>query len=123
MDISMLDKMSKTPARPPLKPAAFHILLALASEPRHGLGIADEVESITGGAVQLGPGTLYRTLKDLTAGGLIREVRAPGPDADPRRRYYAPTDAGRAALEADVARYDRLSRLARKRGVLPAQAP
>jgi len=115
--------MSKrTEPSAPLKPAAFHILLTLSGGPCHGLGIADEVEEITGGAVQLPPGTLYRSLKEMTAGGLIRETRAPGSDADPRRRYYAITESGRAALQADAARYDRLSRLARKRGVLPAQA-
>jgi DNA-binding PadR family transcriptional regulator len=106
----------------PLKPAAFHILLTLSGGPRHGLGIADEVEEITGGAVQLPPGTLYRSLKELTASGLIREVRAPEADADPRRRYYAITESGRSALQADAMRYERLFRLARKRGVLPAQA-
>ena len=115
--------MSKrTEPSTPLKPAAFHILLTLSGGPRHGLGIADEVEEITGGAVQLPPGTLYRSLKEMTASGLIRETRAPESDADPRRRYYVMTEAGRAALQADAARYDRLSRLARKRGVLPAQA-
>ena len=115
--------MSKrTEPSTPLKPAAFHILLTLSGGPRHGLGIADEVEEITGGAVQLPPGTLYRSLKEMTASGLIRETRAPESDADPRRRYYAITEPGRAALQADAARYDRLSRLARKRGVLPAQA-
>ena len=106
--------------RRPLKPAVFHILLALAAEERHGLGIADEIEDITGGAVRLGPGTLYRSLKAMAADGLIRESRARDADADPRRRYYALTEAGRHALETDAARYDRLSRLARKRGVLPA---
>ena len=113
----------RTGDRSPLKQAAFHIMLALAGEERHGLGIADEVESITDGAVQLGPATLYRTLKELTTDGLIREVRMRGVDVDPRRRYYALTDRGRQALQVDAHRYDRLSRLARKRGVLPAQAP
>ena len=106
----------------PLKPAAFHILLALSSDPLHGLGIADEIERITAGAVQLGPGTLYRLLKQLSADGLIRETRPPEADVDPRRRYYGLTAAGRHALEADAARYEKLSQLARKRGVLPAQA-
>ena len=110
----------RTTNQPPLKPAAFHILLALANGERHGLGIADEIESITTGAMQLGPGTLYRSLKELTASGLIREVRMRGAGVDPRRRHYGLTDAGRQALQADAARYDRLSRLARKRGVLPA---
>ena len=104
----------------PLKPAVFHILLALARDERHGLGIADEIEEITGGAVRLGPGTLYRSLKQMAADGLIRESRVRNADVDPRRRYYTLTDAGRDALETDAARYDRLSRLARKRGVLPA---
>ena len=103
----------------PLKSAAFHILLSLAGESRHGLGIADEVERITDGAVRLGPATLYRSLKEMSAAGCIREVKARDADADPRRRYYSITAAGRAALEADAARYDRLSRLARQRGVLP----
>ena len=106
--------------RRPLKPAVFHILLALAGEERHGLGIADEIEEATGGVVRLGPGTLYRSLKQMAADGLIRELRVRDADVDPRRRYYALTDAGRDALEADAIRYDRLSRLARKRGVLPA---
>jgi DNA-binding PadR family transcriptional regulator len=123
MVISILDTMGRSHRSKPLKPAAFHILLALASEVRHGLGIADEIDTITGGAVQLGPATLYRTLKELVAIGLIREVRARAEDADPRRRYYALTDTGRLALRADAARYDRLSRLARKRGVLPAEMP
>lgn len=111
--------MRKKGAQRPLRPAVFHILLALANEQRHGLGIADEVEAITGSAVRLGPGTLYRCLKEMAVEGLIRETKAPEGDADPRRRYYALTEAGRHALEADAARYDRLSRLARKRGILP----
>ena len=113
--------MSNRPRRP-LKTAVFHILLTVCAGPRHGLGIADEVETITDGAIQIGPATLYRSLKQMTAAGLLRECRAPEGDADPRRRFYAITSQGRGALEADAARYDRLARLARKRGVLPAQA-
>ena len=50
----------------PLKPVVFHILLALAEAPRHGLGISEEVEEITAGSMVLGPGTLYRSLKMIT---------------------------------------------------------
>jgi DNA-binding PadR family transcriptional regulator len=95
--------------------------MSLAAGDRHGLGIQDEVEEMTGGAVQLPPGTLYRCLKEMAAGRLIREVRPPSA-ADPRRRYYSLTAPGRAALEAEVGRIDRLARLARRRGVRPAQA-
>ena len=114
--------MNRRSSSTPLKPAVFHILLALSAGPRHGLGIADEIEALTSGAMRLGPATLYRSLGKMSDAGLIRETRAPEPGADPRRRFYAMTASGRVALEADAALYDRLSRLARRRGVLPAQA-
>ncbi|MFW6201824.1 MAG: PadR family transcriptional regulator, partial [Gemmatimonadota bacterium] len=77
-----------------LRPAVFHILLALAERDLHGLGIADWVEEATAGAVDLGPGTLYRSLKELAERGLVRETEAPEAGADPRRKYYAITAEG-----------------------------
>ena len=68
-----------------LKPSVFHILLALGDHPMHGLGIAEWIEHTTGGAVELGPGTLYRSLKEMVDDGLIRETPAPADDVDPRR--------------------------------------
>ena len=41
----------------PLRPAVFHILLALAGEDLHGLAIAKAVDRVTAGSVTLGPGT------------------------------------------------------------------
>ena len=115
--------MPEDAARSPrLTPPIFQILLALSGGPLHGLGIADEVEAFTDGAVVLPPGTLYRSLKVMSHAGLIREIRAKDPGADPRRRVYGLTGAGRAALEVDALHYDRLARLARKRGILPAPA-
>lgn len=104
-----------------LRPAFFHILLALSREPLHGLGIADDVERVTGGAMELGPGTLYRSLKEMTEAGLIRDARAPE-DADPRRRYYDLTPRGRERLAEEVARVDRVLQVARERDVLPERA-
>lgn len=102
----------------PLRRSVLHILLALSSAPRHGLGIADEVERITDGTIRLGPGTLYRSLKEMAERSLIEEV--PGPDdADPRRRYYEMTAQGRALLNAEVGRLDALVRAARERDVVP----
>lgn len=102
----------------PLRRPVLHILLALSPEARHGLGIADEVERITDGAVELGPGTLYRSLKEMSGRSLIEEVS--GPDgADPRRRYYRLTARGRALLSAEIARLDSLVRAARDRDVVP----
>lgn len=98
----------------PLRPPVFHILLALAESELHGLGIADSVEDASGGAVVLGPGTLYRSLKEMTDHGLIAQIEAPA-DADPRRRYYRSTSLGRSCLADEIHRLDRLVNLARSR--------
>lgn len=103
----------------PLKRAVFHILLALSARDLHGLGIAEEVERVTDGQIQLGPGTLYRSLKQMAERGLVRDVESPLPDDDPRRKYYGITEGGRAALEAEAARYERIVETIRERNVLP----
>ncbi len=100
----------------PLKPLDFAILLALNEQDRHGYGIMKVVNQQLRRRALLGPGTLYRTLKELREEGLIDHASAPV-DADPRRRYYRITPQGRRAahLEAtrmaawvDVARAGRL---------------
>ena len=103
----------------PLKPAVFHILLALSEKSQHGLGIADRVERATDGAVRLGPGTLYRSLKEMTREGLVCEIPAPAEDEDPRRKFHRLTEAGRAVLEAEAMRYQRIVDVAKERQVLP----
>ena len=93
---------------------AFHILVALARQPRHGYAIRQEVETRTDGQVRLWPATLYGLLADLTRQGLIEEIDgSKGPDDDPRRRYYSLTRAGRRFLESEATRLESLSRLAR----------
>ena len=108
--------------RTTLTQPAFHILLALAERELHGLGIADRVEDLTRGAVELGPGTLYRSLKEMVESGLIREARAPEGETDPRRKYYAITAAGRRAVAAEAAHLERLVQAARDRKLLPERA-
>jgi len=107
---------------PPLRAPVFHILLALSQGDLHGLGIADEVEQATDGSVELGPGTLYRSLKEMAESGLVREVAAAAEDADPRRKYYSLTEAGRSVVAAEAARFERLVQVARDRNVLPRRA-
>jgi len=106
----------------PLKHPVLHILLALAAGELHGLGIADWVEDTTEGALDLGPGTLYRSLKEMVELGLIRETGAPEADADPRRKYYAITAAGRKRVSAEASRLERLVEVARERKLLPRRA-
>jgi DNA-binding PadR family transcriptional regulator len=102
-----------------LKPAVFHILLALSENAQHGLGIADAVEQATDGAVRLGPGTLYRSLKEMVRNGLVCEIPPPAEGEDPRRKFHKITEGGRAVLEAEAGRYQRIVEVARERQVLP----
>jgi|AP95_1055475.scaffolds.fasta_scaffold03179_2 DNA-binding PadR family transcriptional regulator len=103
----------------PLRPAVFHILLALASGELHGLGIAETVDDATRGSVRLGPGTLYRSLKEMTRDGLIRDVPAPAEGEDPRRRFYSLTERGRAVVQSEAERLAHIVEVARASRVLP----
>jgi len=100
-----------------LTPAAFYVLLVLVEGPRHGYAIMAEVETLTGGQVKLGPGTLYRTVQRLLLDGLIDEARA-GPGEDSRRVVYQLSPEGRAAARAEAERLSVLVRAARERGLL-----
>jgi DNA-binding PadR family transcriptional regulator len=103
-----------------LTPAAFQILMALADQDRHGLGIVEEIESRSGGEVALGPGTLYGTIKRLRESGLITDASPPpgSPKADPRRRYYGITPEGREALAREARRMEAMVHLAQSKAIL-----
>lgn len=108
----------------PLQPAAFHILIALAEEDRHGYAIIQEVSSRTGGAVRLSTGTLYRSIQRLLEQGLIGEVRErPLPELDDeRRRYYRITAFGLEVARAEARRLAQVLDLARASGLAPRRA-
>ena len=108
----------------PLPAAAFHILLALAEEDRHGYAVMQEVARRTGGELKLGPATLYRSIQRMLEQGLIEEVRERPPAAldDERRRYYRITRFGREVARAEAARLTDLVRLARAAGLVPRKA-
>ena len=92
----------------PLPAAAFHILLALAGEDRHGYAIILDVVERTGGALRLSPGTLYRSIQRMLEQGLLTEPRQrPAPELDDeRRRYYRITPAGRKQLLEEKRSFD-----------------
>jgi DNA-binding PadR family transcriptional regulator len=108
----------------PLAPAAFHILVALADDDRHGYAIIQEVATRTGGRVTLSAGTLYRSIQRLLEQGLILETsERPAPELDDqRRRYYRLTPRGRAVARAEARRLEQLVKLARAHGIVPARA-
>lgn len=99
----------------PLTPAVFHIMLSLADGERHGYSILREVEGATQGAIKLGPTTLYRSIRQMLAAGLIAETEErPDPALDDeRRRYYRLTSFGRQVALAETRRLERLVALAR----------
>ena len=107
----------------PLTPAAFHILLALVSQERHGYSIMREVESYTRGSLHLGTTTLYRSIKQMLATHLIEEAEErPDPELDDeRRRYYRLTSFGRRVLRAESVRLAALVALAQARAVLAGE--
>lgn len=93
----------------PLKRHWFHILLALADEPRHGYAIRENVRERTEGAVELYPATLYGSIRTLADRGLIEPLTGDeDPDDDQRRQYYRLTPAGREALANEVGRLQQL---------------
>ena len=103
---------------------AFHVLVSLAQEGRHGYGIIQDVSAATGGALTLRTGTLYNIVKRLLEEGWIVESSdRPAPEVDDeRRRYYAITAGGRRALEAEARRLEQMLDLARSRRVVAKPA-
>lgn len=99
----------------PLTPAVLHILLALATEERHGYGIMKQVESDSQGKVRMGPGTLYGSLGRMLEAGLIRESekRVDLKMDDERRIYYGISALGRTTLAAELQRYREVLAVAR----------
>ena len=102
----------------PLKPADFHVLLAVTAGPRHGYGIMKEVERESGGEVRLEIGSLYRLLDRLLEEGLL-ETGPSQPEDSGRRRYFRITRLGRRVLKAEAVRLQELVNLVRARKLLP----
>ena len=91
---------------PPMTEAAYYILLALL-KPGHGYGMMQRIRELSGGRLEMG---LYGVLSRMTREGLITFTGEEG-----RRKNYAITPAGRAAL---LAEYRRLKNLVRDGALL-----
>ena len=84
----------------PLSEASFYMLAAL-HEPSHGYAIMRKVEEMSGGAVTIGPGTMYGAFATLEKQQLIVKVAE-----QERRKVYALTELGRQVLAAQVRRLE-----------------
>jgi DNA-binding PadR family transcriptional regulator len=107
---------------PALPPHWFQILLSLADQDRHGLGIMNDVLERTGGEMKLWPGMLYRNLSRLVDEGLVVEVEAPAgvETGGGRPRFYHLTPPGRRACAAEAERLAGFVEAARRKKLLKA---
>ena len=90
---------------PPLTEALFYILLAVR-RPVHGYGIIQEVAELTGGRVNLGPGTLYGAINSLLEKGWIVLYSAEA--GSRRKKEYLITPLGREVFAAELHRLQEL---------------
>jgi DNA-binding PadR family transcriptional regulator len=100
--------------------ASFYIMLALSRGSCHGLGIAEDVAEFTEGEVLLGPGTLYRCLKDLSEVGAIERVDVDEAPGVTHRKHYRLTAAGEAEARRTLVGLNRVTTVGRARFGLPA---
>ena len=115
----------KLESQPPLTPALFNVLLALADGDKHGYAILKEVAEHTNSQVQLSTGTLYGIIKRLLNDGLIVELRnRPAVEHDDqRRRYYRLTPVGREIAVAEARRMENLIARAQSKRLIRASKP
>ena len=94
----------------PLPTATLHILVSLMTGEKHGYAIMQDVARLSDGAVRVGPGTLYGSIKRMLADGLIEETNErPDPELDDeRRRYYRLTGLGERAVRFELRRLETL---------------
>lgn len=86
----------------PMTETAFYILFSLQEE-MHGYRIGQHVSEITGNQVSISPGTMYGTLSKMEKDGLIDYIRS-----EDKRKFYKINDLGKAFLEIELKRIDRL---------------
>ena len=102
-----------------LRHAHYLILISLAEGELHGYALKKVIGLRTDGRVQLGAGSLYRSLGQLVDRGLI-EKSGHKPDGileDERRTYFRLTPKGRDAAAAETERLARLVADARALGI------
>lgn len=83
------------------------ILRTLDLRPLHGVGVADRIEQVTGGAFVVGPGSLFPALHRLAAKGWI-EGQWDETETGRRAKFYSITRAGRAQLLKEQRNWERV---------------
>lgn len=81
------------PAQAPMTEATYYILLALM-KPGHGYGMMQRIKELSGGRIEMGPGTLYGVLTRMNKEGLITLTSEEG-----RRKNYATAEQAMKVLK------------------------
>ena len=89
---------------PALTEAIYYILLSL-TQPLHGYGIMQQVETLSRGRLRIAAGTLYGALSNLLDKGWIEALSG---TADSRKKEYIITQAGCAVLDRELKRLEEL---------------
>lgn len=82
-----------------LNDSAFYILSSLQVA-KHGYLIMKSIEETTKGTVQIGPASLYTTLKKLMDSGFIERNKS----NDEATKIYQITEQGKHILQSDISR-------------------
>lgn len=91
----------------PVRPGVFAVLAVLGEGPKTGVQILSRLDEI--GSRILGPGTLYRLLRELRQQRVIERVAAPSGAAveDDRQQFHALSPLGERVLQAEAERLRR----------------
>jgi PadR family transcriptional regulator PadR len=84
------------------------IMRTIALEPLHGWAIAQRIQQISDDLLRVQQGSLYPAVHRLEHQGWITADWGAS-ENNRRARFYALTKAGRKQLEAEVAKWERLS--------------
>ena len=91
----------------PMSESYYYILLCLSKGANHGYGIMQLTEKLSRGEVTIGSGTMYGATSNMMKKGWIKEIMSDSVGME-RKRLYCLTEAGEAALEAEIARLKRM---------------
>ncbi len=84
------------------------ILTSLADQPRHGYALLKDIESLSGGRVQMSTGTLFGALRRLLEDGWIERFELE--DTSRQKQAYRLTPSGRRQLQQELDRMKQLTR-------------
>ena len=84
------------------------ILKALSHGPKHGYGIVEHLRLASDDVLRVGESALYPALQRLLFTGWVKAEWGTS-ENNRRARFYSLTKAGRRQLDAEVAKWERLS--------------